>query len=192
MTQRIPPQSGTAFHMKRGQILRVTDPEGEQVSDLVAFAEGDPSERFAAGYTIDYADSIFLTTGGVLYSNRSNPMLTVVEDTVGKHDMLLSPCSEAMFRILYGQEGHPSCDANLRENLEVVGVSWDGSEAFNIFMNVNVSPSGVVSVDPPTSKAGDYIDLRAEMDLIVGLTAGSSENTNNGRLKPIDFEVSGS
>lgn len=175
--------------MKRGQVLRVIDPEGEQVSDLVAFSADDPVERFAAGYTIDYADSIFVTTGSVLYSNQSRHMLTIVADTVGKHDLLLSPCSEAMFRILYGQEDHPSCAENLARSLEPLGVTWDATEAFNIFMNVNVSAKGEVSVDPPTSKAGDHIDLRADMDLIVGLTACSAEQTNNGRLKPIDYEI---
>jgi uncharacterized protein YcgI (DUF1989 family) len=186
---RIPPQSGVAFHLKRGQVLRVIDPEGEQVSDLVAFADGDASERFAAGYTTDYANSIFLTTGGVLYSNRSRPMFTIVADDVGRHDLLLSPCSEEMFRILRGVDGHPSCDENIRKSLASQGLQWDGTDAFNIFMNVNVAPDGAVSVDAPLSKAGDHIDLRAEMDLVVALTACSSEHTNNGRCKPIEYEV---
>lgn len=56
-------------------------------------------------------------------------------------------------------------------------------------MNVTVAPDGKVSVEAPLSKAGDYIELRAEMPLIVGVTACSSEHSNNGRLKPIDIEV---
>jgi len=187
--ERILPQSGVAFRVKRGQVLRVIDPEGEQVADLVAFADGDASERFAAGYTTDYADSIYVTTGGVLYSNRSGPMFTIVADKVGKHDLLLSPCSEAMFRILHGVDGHPSCEENIRKSLAKLGVKWDGTDAFNIFMNVNVAPDGSVSVDVPRSKPGDYIDLRAEMDVVLALTACASEHTNNGLCKPIDYEI---
>ncbi|MGH7634147.1 MAG: DUF1989 domain-containing protein, partial [Gemmatimonadaceae bacterium] len=75
------PQTGTGFIVKRGELLRIIDPEGEQVSDLTSFAREDPAEWLSSGRTIDYANTIFVTTGHTLYSNRSRPMWNVVEDT---------------------------------------------------------------------------------------------------------------
>ena len=80
MTHRIPPRSGTAFELKKGQLLSVVDPEGEQVCDMVAFSAADIREYLSSGRSIDYAGRIFLTTGDILYSNRSAPMLRIVED----------------------------------------------------------------------------------------------------------------
>jgi uncharacterized protein len=185
------PQTGVGFEVTRGQLIKVIDPQGEQVSDLIAFARHNRSEWLSSGRTIDYANTIYLTTGHVLYSNRSVPMLTIVEDTVGRHDFLLTPCSRDTFRIIYGNdEYHPSCFENLATNLAPFGIQPDTiPTTFNIFMNVGVAPSGELSIDPPRSKASDHILLRAEMDLIVGVTACSAEMSNNYRFKPIDVEI---
>src|SRR3954471_12957841 len=90
---RLEPQTGTAFLLEKGQRLRVIDPLGEQVSDLVAFASGDRREWLSSGRTIDYANTIYLSTGHILYSNRSRAMFTIVADDVGRHDFLLTVCS---------------------------------------------------------------------------------------------------
>ena len=189
--QRIPPQSGVAFRIYAGQGLRVVDPEGEQVSDLVSFAAADPREWLSSGRSIDYANTIYLTTGHVLYSNRSRPMFTIETDTVGRHDFLLTPCSPETFTIIYGHRGeHPSCFENLQRNLADYAVAPDTiPTTFNIFMNVEVRPDGVLEIKPPRSRAGDQVVLRAEMDMVVGLTACSAELSNNYSFKPIDYEV---
>jgi uncharacterized protein len=188
---RIEPQSGTAFILKRGGLLRVTDLEGEQVADLVAFSAADKQEWLSSGRTIDYATTIYLTKGHLLYSNRSRAMFTIVQDDVGRHDFLLTPCSPETFRIIYQNEApHPSCFANLRASLAQFGIEPDMiPTTFNIFMNVEVSNTGTITVLPPKSKAGDSILLRAEMDLIVGLTACSAEMSNNYKFKPIAYEI---
>lgn len=188
---RIPPQSGQGFRMKRGEVLRVIDPQGEQVADLFAFAADDESCSLSSGRSIDYASKIYLTTGDVLWSNDSRPMFTIVRDDVGRHDFLLTPCSQRMFEILYQHVGHhPSCFENLAHAFEPFGIGPEKiSTTFNIFMRVDVAPDGKVAVKPPMSKAGDVIELRAEMDLICGLTACSAEGSNNGTFKPIDWEV---
>jgi len=85
---RIAPQTGTAFLLRAGQRLTVVDPTGEQVSDFFAVMDDDRDEWLSCGRTIDYANSTAVTTGSVLYSNRSRPMATVVEDTCGHHDLL--------------------------------------------------------------------------------------------------------
>ena len=185
------PQTGVGFLLARGQHLKIIDPRGEQVSDLAAFAREDVSEWLSSGRTIDYANTIYLTTGHLLYSNRSRPMFSIVEDTVGRHDFLLTPCSPDTFRLLYDHhDDHPSCFENLTKNLSRFGVTPDMiPTTFNIFMNVSVLQSGELRIDPPSSRPGDHILLRAEMDLIVAVTACSAEKSNNYSFKPIDVEV---
>jgi len=193
------PQTGVAFELEKGRILRVIDPEGEQVSDVMAFASAglgraDASEWLTSGRTIDYNNTIYPMTGHVLYSNLSNPMFTILEDKVGRHDFLLTPCSPKTFEMLYeSHEGyHPSCLENLTENLKRFGTKADDiPTTFNVFMNVEVLPSGEITIGPPLSKAGDFVDLRAEMNLVVGVTACSAEKSNNHTLKPIDLIVHG-
>ena len=192
--KRLTPQTGTGFLLRRGQTLTVVDPTGGQVSDLYAVAADDGDEWLSSGRSIDYANRIYLTTGDTLYSNRSRPMVTVVGDTCGRHDFLLTPCSQDTFDLLYPQlEGaaHPSCFQNLVDGLAPFGVDPDRiGTTFNIFMNVWTDDSGELHIDRPTSRAGDSVVFRAEMDLHVGLTACSAEKSNDGVCKPIDYEVS--
>ena len=185
------PQTGRALTVTAGQLLRIIDPLGEQVSDLVSFARDDVSEWLSSGRTIDYANTIYLTTGHTLYSNRSRAMWTIVRDTVGRHDFLLTPCSPDTFRIIYGITGHhPSCFENLATALAPFGIAPDTiPTTLNVFMNVEIAPSGELRIRAPRSRAGDYLLLRAEMDMIVGVTACSAELSNNGTFKPIDVEL---
>jgi uncharacterized protein YcgI (DUF1989 family) len=185
------PQTGIGLTLKKGQFLKIIDPQGEQVSDLTAFALDDIAEWLSSGRTIDYANTIYLTTGNLLYSNRSRPMLSIVEDTVGRHDFLLTPCSPETFKIIYNNhEYHPSCFENLHTNLAQFGITPDMiPTTLNVFMNVVVLDTGELRIDPPPSKAGDYIVFRAEMDLILGITACSAEMSNNYSFKPIDVEI---
>jgi uncharacterized protein YcgI (DUF1989 family) len=188
----IPSQSGAAFLLKRGQILKVIDPEGQQVSDLFCVSANDRNEWFSAGRSIDYNDTIYLTEGHTLYSNRSSPMLKWSKDTCGRHDALMTPCSLKMFQIVAGnREYHPSCDENLAKNLAQYDISPDRiGTTLNLFMNVHTAPeTGKLSIHPPRSKPGDYVELEALMDLVVGLTACSHEETNAGKCKPIRYQI---
>jgi len=188
----IAPRSGTAFEMRAGQMLTVIDPDGGQVADLLAISKADIREMLSSGRTLDYAERIYITVGDKLYSNRSNVMLEIVEDDVGRHDFLLTPCSEATFRICYDNEPpHQGCFGNLAAALKPYGVEEDAIPiAFNCFMNVPVDgETGKFKVLPPLSKAGDRIVFRAEMDLIIGLTACSAPASNGGTFKPIHYEV---
>ena len=189
----IPPRSGTAFRLAKGQVLKVIDPEGSQVSDLVAFAAADVREALSNGRTFDYEESVRLTAGNRLWSNRSNPMLAIVEDSLGSHDFLLTPCSEATFRHFYPDRPvHRGCFGNLAEALAPHGIEPDSIPcAFNVFMNVPIAPDGSLRVDPPLSQPGDFIRLRAEMDLVVGLTACSAYASNGGSFKPIHYAIEG-
>ena len=188
----VAPRSGTAFTLEAGQTLTVIDPRGQQVADLLAFSHADVAEVISSGRTFDYAGRIYLTTGDILYSNRSRPLLTIIDDSVGRHDFLLTPCSKDTFRIIYGDTNpHQGCFGNLAAALAPYGIGDDQiPTAFNCFMNVPVDGvTGMFSVEPPLSKAGDHISFRAEMNLVIGLTACSALQSNNGSFKPIHWRI---
>jgi len=191
MKARIPPRSGAAVRLGRGDILTVIDAEGGQVSDMLAISAEDPREVLSNGRTFDYEETLRLTEGARLWSNRSRVMLTIIEDHAPQHDFLLTPCSEATFRHFYPDKPvHRGCFGNLAESLAPHGLEPDAiPTAFNIFMNVTVAPDGRIAVLPPGTKPGDFLRLRAEMDLVVGLTACSAYASNGGSFKPIDYLV---
>ncbi|MUP44703.1 urea carboxylase-associated family protein [Gramella sp. BOM4] len=191
MIQEIAKQTGAAFRIKKGQKLKVIDPKGQQVSDMVLFNANDKREKISSGKTLDFEESILISKGDFLWSNRSNKMMEILEDTNGRNDFLLAPCSPETFKIMYGNnEYHPSCFENLYTNLEKFDIQPDDiPTAFNIFMNVQFDENGKLSVDPPLSKAGDHVLFEAKMDLIVGLTACSAEDSNGGSFKPIHYEI---
>lgn len=191
-SHRIGPASGSAFRIRKGQVLRIVSPTGRQVADLFSVLSSDLREGLSSGRSIDYADKLWLTTDDVLYSNRSRPMWTIQRDDVGRHDLTLTPCSPEMFVKLRGDDGtHPSCYENLRIPLARFGVEGTTITcSFNVFMDVSFHPvTGRMTIAPPPCDAGDTIELRAEEDMFVGLTACSSENTNAGSLKPIDYAI---
>ncbi len=188
----ITPRSGTAFILHTGETLEVIDPLGQQVSDMLAYSRADVREHISNGRTFDYEETISLTAGHRIWSNRSRPMLEIVHHDVCRHDFLLTPCSEATFRHFYpGKPVHRGCMGNLVSALQPYGVAEDAiPTAFNIFMNVVVdAQTGRLQVLPPISKAGDSIRLRALMDLVIGLTACSAYASNGGSFKPIQYRI---
>ena len=188
----IPPRSGTAFVLERGALLTIVDPEGGQVADLVAFAADDPREVLSNGRTFDYEQTLALTTGNRLWSNRSRPLLTIMHDDAGTHDFLLTPCSRDTWRLCYagGHDDVPGCAGNLASALAPFGIGPDAiPTSFNVFMNVRVDQTGRLDVRPPRSRPGDAFAVRAEQRLITGLTACSAAASCNGRFKPIRYMI---
>jgi uncharacterized protein YcgI (DUF1989 family) len=187
----IPARTGISFLLEKGQRLKITDIEGEQVSDFFCFFKDDTEDYLSSGRTLDYLSKIYITQGDDLYSSKSKIMARVIEDKVGKHDFLLTPCSKDTFRILY-KDPHPhrGCEGNLLASFKEMGIVKNSlPTTFNIFMNVNIDSRGRFKVDPPLSRAGDYIVIEAQEDLIVGLTACSALLSNNGSFKPVGFEI---
>ena len=115
MIYKIEKQTGAAFKLKKGKKLKVIDPLGEQVSDMVLFNANDTREKISSGKTLDFEETILITTNNFLWSNRSNKMMRIIEDTNGRNDFLLAPCSPMTFKIMYSHEGyHPSCFENIK------------------------------------------------------------------------------
>ena len=181
-----------AIELSLGQQLTVCDLEGGQVADLLAIGQADVGEVISNGRTFDYNETIYLTTGAKLWSNRSNVMLEIGRDDVGRHDFLLTPCSRDTFRLCYEDEPeHRGCQGNLLAALSPYGLREDAiPAAFNCFMNVPVDGrTGAFQVLPPTSRAGDKVVFQAAMDLVVGLTACSAPASNGGTFKSIGWAV---
>jgi uncharacterized protein YcgI (DUF1989 family) len=187
----IEPRHGKGFLLKKGQQLKVLDIKGEQVSDFFCFMEKDPEDYLSSGRTLDYMSKLFLSTGDTLYSSKSLPMAKIIEDKVGRHDFLLTPCSEATFRLIYNDtHPHHGCEGNLIKAFQELGLELNTiPTTFNLFMNVQINEKGELRVAPPTSQAGDYIIIEALEDLLVGLTACSALQSNNYSFKPIGFEI---
>jgi uncharacterized protein len=193
MTERhlIPAGSGIGLRLQRGEQLRVIDPVGGQSGDLMAFSL-DGRERLSNGRTFDYGGKVYVSTGDVLWSDRSHPMLTILADEVGRHDFLYAACSVEMYRIQYGVSGyHANCHDNLSSALRSLGIPPEPLPTpFNLFMHVDVAANGRLVFSPPKSHAGDSIVLRAEMDLAIAVSSCPASTCNGGAPpRPLAFEV---
>ena len=192
MTERnvIPAGSGAAVRVRRGQHVRLIDLEGGQSGDLFAVSlQGN--QRLSNGRTFDFGGTVYLTAGHQLWSDYSEPLLTIVSDDVGRHDFLYAPCNDDMYRKQYGLTNHPNCFANLTASLIDLGVEpLPVPTAFNFFMNVDIDSHGKLHIRAPKSLAGDSIVLRAEMDLAIALSACPASTCNGGgETKPLAYEV---
>jgi uncharacterized protein len=188
----IPANEARSYILKQGQTIKVIDEAGQQVADFVAYNANNHKERLDPSVTMDVLRSMNIKPQDRLYSNLYTPMLTILEDTVGKHDFINSSCRPEMYDFLYQKPDHASCYHNLNHTLIQHGVSPpDQHYAFNIFMNTTIDERGLIQVKTPLSKAGDYITLKAEMDVIVAISACPCEESDcNGHLcTPISVEI---
>lgn len=180
----IPPKGRIAFELDKGDTLRIIDLDGQQVADFICFDRHNLTDKISHSTTVMVKGNIHLTTGDVIRSVDAWPMLTITRDTVGRHDILAGSCCPGLNRLRYGKEAEhqPNCRENLAAVMAPYGVKLgEIPYTFNIFMNVPVSPSGDIEVIAPVSKPGDFIDLRAEMDLIVAISNCPQErNICNG------------
>ena len=190
----IPAKGKLARVITKGQELQVVDLEGKQVMDLVCFNLERPFEKFWVANTAKLNNTPYLTAGNVLYSDYAQKMFTIVEDTVGVHDMACGSCCAEIDFVRYGAKDHFGCMENLTEVLMDFGISrGDIPMSFNIFMNAPIEEDGAFAIKEPVSKPGDRIVLRAEMDLIVGMSNCPQDlNPCNGwnptPLKVVIFE----
>jgi uncharacterized protein YcgI (DUF1989 family) len=186
----VPAAGGVGLRLRKGELLRIVDTEGGQTGDLVAYS-ADGTERLSTGRTFDYNEKVRLTTGDVLWSDRSNRMLTIVADDVGRHDMFYAPCSPEMYRMQYGMDDHPNCLDNLSAALREFGIDPAfPPQTFNFFMNVELDDEGRMTIVLPRSWPGAATVLRAEMDLVIALSACPAGTCNGGAPpRPVGFEV---
>lgn len=188
----IPPREGTAFIIEKGKRFRITDLEGQQVSDLVVFRRSDFTERLSQGNTRKLNNTWLLTAGHRLYSTRCRPLLRIVADTVGRHDLQSSACSPYDYPIRFGIDDHPSCLAILTQVLAPYGIAEHLiPDPFNVFMHSQVDAAGAISIHPPLSRPGDHIEFEAEDDCLVALTVcPQDQNACNGyKITPLQVRI---
>ena len=189
----IPKKSARAFELKRSRVLRIITIEGPQVADLNAFNLHNLKEHFSSGRTRSVG-GIHVREGSSLYSipGHENAMMTVIRDPVGVHNILGTRCSGVVYRKKYGIEGYKGCQELLSEAIAAFGLtSYDTHDAFSVFMNKKIGEDGRMIILPPTVKTGDSIDLLAEMDLLIAISACPSEKaaTNNFVAKSLGIQI---
>lgn len=188
----VPAKGYTAFAMEQGQTLRIVDLEGSQAIDLICYNLDNPREKFWAAHTAKLAHTIYVTTGDVLYSDLANPMMTIVDDTVGVNDVVCGSCSYALDVLRYGEDrAQRGCMDNFEAAIEPWGLQRaDIPMCFNIFLRYPVEADGTVSIDhDPPSRAGDSISLRAEMNLLVAISNCPQENNPCTGYNPTPIQV---
>lgn len=195
----IPARYGRAFEVKQGQVLRIQPAEDGQVGDCVFYNARDRREWFHVGQS--WAINGILGTGTSktfrhFYSKppRENIMLTVVDDTYRNHwGNMGGRCSTRLYQLRDAiAAGHRSCQENLAEALAPFGLSGDDvMDVFNVFMNVELFPDGSFKIKPTTVTRHDYIDLRAEMDVLAAISACPADTspTNGGRSAPLRIRI---
>jgi len=155
-----------------GRRLRLVNPYGVQAVDLWAFVDGDSDEYLSMEHFRSVHSTIFATVDTPLVSNARRPLLTIVEDTSsGRHDTLLCPCNEPLYRQLGAAPGHRNCADNLHEGLAELGLAAPSTPAsLNLFMCVEARPDGSLDRRLPSSKLGAYLVLRADVDVVVAFS----------------------
>ena len=169
----VPARHGKAIPVSEGQTLKVVSQHGSQVLDLWAFNARDLAEYMSMEHTRSRNSKITLSVGDAYVSDQRRPMLRVVEDTSpGIHDTLLCACNRAIYEEAGCTEYHRNCSDNLHEGLAEAGLAFPVTPGpLNVFMNIPVNADRTIDRRPPATKPGDYLRLKAEMDLVVVISA---------------------
>jgi len=181
--------------VKKGETLRLVDVEGNQAADTLFFNADNPTERYSAIDTLREQGNVYISAGTVIRSDLCRPMLTVVADTVGRHDTLGGACATESNTVRYALEKktmHACRDSYLlavTEN-EHYGLSKrDIGHNINFFMNVPVTPDGGLTFADGVSAPGKYVELRAEMNVIVLISNCPQLNNPCNDYNPTPIEV---
>lgn len=181
--------AGKAIDVRENQLITVIDIEGGQVVDFFAEAGGNPDEFLSPGVTIDCNGSLRLKVDNLIYTNLYRPMFAIVADDVGEHNLLHPCCRPEMYEFFY-QNGnnHPNCLDNINANL---GRRMPIIHPVNLFMHTEIGTDGSVRVKAPLSRPGDSVQLRALMDVRLGVAACSVSESecNGGACTPVKIII---
>lgn len=187
---RIPPKRGAAVELSAGEELSVIDPKGGQVADLVAFDPTDQKVRFSTKYTMRQNGRLRISTGDQLYSTDGEPILSIVDDDCGIHDLLFAPCNHWVL-----EEYEQSNERGCRENLSEALAAWDipshlVQEPLNVFMRTTITDHSYVDIREPVANPGDAVTFRATSDIVIAVSACAAEGVvNAGSPGPIDLQM---
>lgn len=186
----IPGYSGKAMRAAAGDYIRLTDVEGMQVGDLFAVSADDHTEFSSPSVTRLYNLNLFPKVGQSFYTNKDRPVLTFVEDhSPGIHDMLMASCNKKFFEA-YGFENHPNCRDNYFKAAAEAGIEHTFKpDPINFFQNTPVLPDKSIVGGVTMTQPGDYVVLQAKMDIILIVTACSTEQINGCKSSPLRIEI---
>lgn len=188
--RQIRPGEGFAVEVKADQFLQIITVDGRQVADFVAFNAEDVGERLSTAATRAQNASIMLQTGMKLYSNRRNALLELVEDTVGRHDLLFAACDPQRYKVDFNLEGHANCREALVTALDAHRIAYDDMpDPVNWFMNVSILQRGELEIRESLAEKNDYVLLKALMDTVVGVSACPQDQNATNAGKPTDILV---
>jgi len=193
----VPARHGRAIKLSRGQTIQIVSVHGTQVLDLWAFNKDDLREYLSMEHTRSKNSKVILSVGDSYVSQRRRPMLTVVEDTSpGVHDTLLCACNSYIYEEAGCREYHRNCSDNLHEALAEIGLKFPFTPGpLNVFMNIPVNHDHSITRLPPSTRPGDFLKLKAQMDLVVVMSACPQDMTiiNGADRTPRDmhFAVEG-
>ena len=160
------------YELRKGQVLRIVDLHGNQAVDTFFYNAHNYADRYSAVDTLQRQANIYLTTGTKLISTEGRVMLEITADTCGRHDTLGGACSQESNRVRYAIEKRPmhAC----RQSFLKAILQWgrglekrDIGHNINFFMNVPVTPEGKLTFEDGISQPGKYVEMRAEMDVLV-------------------------
>ena len=169
----IPARGGRAAFVRSGQHVKVINTHGQQVVDTWAFNQADLREFMSMEHSRTALDRIMADVGDSMVTNHRRPILTVGEDTSGGiHDTLIAACDRYRYELLGCPEYHDNCTDNLAAALAELGLTPPETPSpWNLFMNIPVKSDGSLTFEPPVSKPGDYVLLRAEMNCVIAFSA---------------------
>ena len=181
--------------LRAGQTLRILDLEGNQAADTLFYSLADPTERYSAIDTIREQGNVYLTAGTKLLSSEGNVMLEITADTCGRHDTLGGACATESNTVRYALEKkcmHACRDSWLlavAENEQFGMTKRDITHNINFFMNVPITPEGGLTFEDGISDAGKYVEMRAEMDVIVLVSNCPQLNNPCNAYNPTPIEM---
>ena len=195
----IPARSGQAFVVQRGQVLRITCGQGPQVADFIVFNRDDPEEKFWSART-RVIHGGHLSVGHQLWSTppRTRPMMTLIADTVEhaplthgarSHDLLFCRCDGRHYEIVHARAGHANCQDNLAAAIAAFGLPQEAvHDPFNIFMTTGLNEDGRPFYLPADAKRDDYVELIAELNCLVAISACPGGSSGLQSL-PLDIQI---
>jgi urea carboxylase-associated protein 1 len=191
------PGDGWLHLLKQGQTLRIEDLEGNQAVDTLFYSAANPEERYSATTTIARQGSLYLQAGSQLYSDEGNVLLTITADTCGRHDTIGGACSTESNTVRYSLDKRPmhACRDTFLYLLAqgAPGVpamtKRDITANINFFMNVPVTPEGGLKFEDGISAPGKYVEVRAEMDVVVLISNCPQLNNPCNAYNPTPFRL---
>jgi uncharacterized protein YcgI (DUF1989 family) len=188
----VPAYSGRALRVRQGQVMRIVNVEGGQIGDFFAYNADDDFEHLSPSETRSVLLRHFPRVGQAFQSTRRRPMLTLVEDyAAGVHDMMFHACSKQFYESLGAGSNHRNCKDNFERAITtLLGRRVPIHDPVNLFQNSPLGSNGEFLLEPNLARAGDFVKLRAEMNLICVLTSCSWDlDALHSQCRPLRLEV---